>query len=41
MSMVFGLMVHPMTIIAKRLCDALIDRRINEFRTMQGNQHRL
>ena len=37
MSMVFGLMVHPKTIIFKRLRNALIDRRMNEFRTLEGN----
>ena len=37
MAMAFGLMVHPMTIIVKRLRNALIDRRMNEFRTLRGN----
>ena len=37
MALAFGVMVHPLTIIVKRLRNATVDRRINEFRTMQGN----
>lgn len=38
MGMACGLLVHPITIIVKRLHNALIDRQMNEYRTMRGNR---
>lgn len=37
MAMAFGLLVHPVTIIVKRLHNRPIDQQINEYRTMMGN----
>ena len=37
MAMAFGLLVHPITIIVKRLHNQPIDQQINEYRTMMGN----
>jgi KDO2-lipid IV(A) lauroyltransferase len=37
MAMAFGLMIHPITIIVKRLHNRLIDQQMNEYRTMRGN----
>ena len=37
MALAFGLMVNPVTIVVKRLRNAMIDRSMNELRTMRGN----
>jgi KDO2-lipid IV(A) lauroyltransferase len=37
MAMAFGIQVHPVTIIVKRLRNAMFDRSINEMRIMRGN----
>lgn len=37
MAMAFGLMIHPITIIVKRLHNRAIDQKMNEYRTMRGN----
>ncbi|NTW52400.1 MAG: lysophospholipid acyltransferase family protein [Chlorobiaceae bacterium] len=37
MALAFGLMVHPMTIIVKRLRNNRLDLKMNEYRTMRGN----
>jgi KDO2-lipid IV(A) lauroyltransferase len=37
MAMAAGLLVHPVTIVVKRLRNAAVDRRMNELRTMWGN----
>jgi len=38
MAMAFGLMVQPVNIIVKRLHNASLDRKMNEYRTMGGNK---
>ncbi|RXK84959.1 lipid A biosynthesis acyltransferase [Chlorobaculum sp. 24CR] len=38
MAMAFGLMIHPVTIIVKRLRNRVIDTKMNEYRTMRGNR---
>jgi KDO2-lipid IV(A) lauroyltransferase len=37
MALAFGLMVNPVTIVVKRLRNPMIDRSMNELRTMRGN----
>ena len=37
MAMAFGLLVNPVTIIVKRLRNARVDLKMNEYRTMRGN----
>jgi len=37
MAMAFGLLVNPITIIVKRLRNARVDLKMNEYRTMRGN----
>lgn len=37
MAMACGLMIRPVTIIVKRLRNRLIDKRLNEYRSMRGN----
>jgi KDO2-lipid IV(A) lauroyltransferase len=38
MAMASGLLVQPIAIIVKRLRNELIDRQMNEYRTMRGNR---
>jgi KDO2-lipid IV(A) lauroyltransferase len=38
MSMAFGLLVKPLTIIVKELSNSLVDRSMNELRSLNGNR---
>ena len=38
MAMTFGLLVKPLTIIVKELSNILVDRSMNELRTLRGNR---
>jgi len=38
MAMTFGLLVKPLTIIVKELSNSLVDRSMNELRTLRGNR---
>jgi KDO2-lipid IV(A) lauroyltransferase len=38
MAMAFGIMVKPVNIIVKQLSNDLVDRRMNELRTLMGNR---
>ncbi len=37
MALAFGILAKPVTIIVKRLSNDLVDRRMNELRTLRGN----